>query len=969
MNVLRAFPISRGLPLALLLALALLWSGLAVYRYHAWNEQVQRQGFEQVRVDMARLQAGLERDLAHGDWSRAEQILTWQAVRPPVTALAAVDDTSRVLLATRLAWKGRPATALPHFDPAAFQQARDRGRPLILTGGADDHIHAYYPLTLAAQPGELRPLSQGVLFLEYDLRRDRAALWPELLRESLGFAGATLLVALALMRLLQRRVIQPLRQLTAAARRIEAGNLDGDDGRLPETGELGQLAVAFERMRRQLRRIIEQLLARERHLAITLRSLGDAVIVTDAAGRVQRLNPVAERLTGWPMDEVIDQPASRIFKLVDARTRQPVADPVTQVLQSGELVELGNHITLLARTGQEYQIADNVAPIRDDEGILQGAVLVFRDVTAQYALREALRESEALYRTLVAALADGVVLVDRAGKLVTWNDSARRILGLDADRADGYNLFAEDWGAVREDGSLFPTAEFPAVLALADGQPRQGVVMGVRGGGDTTCWLLINAQPLFKPDHPQPHAVVVSFTDISARREAEERIRYLVLHDALTSLPNRRQFYSRLERAFAVARRENSHGALLLVDLDHFKAVNDAFGHDGGDELLIQMARILQAMAPPGASVARLGGDDFAVVLQRLGPDETQAALRAERAAKRILAAADRSFPLKGRDCPSSASVGIALFRDHRERPEAFLKRAEAAMYAAKSAGRNTLRFFDPALAATLAGRVALRHDLQQALAGGEQLLLCCQPQLNAERQLIGGELLLHWQHPRRGVVASDDFIPLAEESNLIVALGQWVIESACQQLARWERTGLLTSDLTLAVNVSPRQFLEPNFVARVKAALCQSGCDPRRLKLEITEGLLIKRMDEAAVIMRRLKTLGIGFSLDDFGTGYSSLAYLRRLPLDQIKIDRCFVRDLVENPDDAVLVETIIVMGRQLRLQVLAEGVETEAQYAFLNARGCNQFQGYLFGPALPLEEFERLLAADVRLKLVKSL
>ncbi len=958
MIALRAFPISRGLPLGLLLALALLWGSLSAYRYHAWNEQVLHQGLEQVRDDMARLEATLGRDVARGDWGRAEQVLTWLTIQPSVQTLAVIDDADQVVLATQAAWKGQPTAAVPHFDPAAFQQVRETGRPLVLTGGVDEHIHAYSPLTLATQAGAPRSSRQGVLFLEYDLRPEQAALWLKLQQETLVFAGVILLVALALMELLRRLVIQPLGYLTAAARRITVGDFDDEDIHWRGHGELGQLVTAFNRMRQQLRWTIEQLRAREKHLAITLRSLGDAVIVTDAGGRVQRMNPVAERLTGWSVDQAVDQPMTRIFKLTDARTRQPVADPVAQVLQSGEQVELGNHVTLVSRSGQECQIADNAAPIRDDDGVLQGVVLVFRDVTAQYALRESLRESETLYRTLVAALADGVVLVDRTGKLVTWNDSACRILGLDANRPGGYSLFANQWDAVREDGRPFPAAEFPATLALNDGQPRHGVVMGVQGGGGVNHWLLINAQPLFQPGSRQPHAVVVSFTDISAHKEAEERIRYLGLHDALTGLPNRRQFYDRLEQAFAAARHTNSHGALLLVDLDYFKAVNDAFGHDSGDELLIQVAQILQALAPSGAGVVRLGGDDFAVVLEQLGSDGKSAAVRAERVAERILASCDRTFTLEGRDCPLSASVGIVLFRDPLERPEAFLKRAEAAMYEAKSAGRNTLRFFDPVLAVALAERVALHYDLRQALAG-EQLLLYCQPQLNAQRQVVGGELLLRWWHPRLGAIASTDFIPLAEESDVIVAIGQWVIQSACWRLAYWERAGLLAPDFALAVNVSPRQFRQPNFAADIRIALRQSGCDARRLKLEITESLLIDEVDEAVVIMQRLKTLGIGFSLDDFGTGYSSLAYLQRLPLDQLKIDRSFVRDLVENPNDAVIVETIIAMGRQLRLQVLAEGVETEAQYAFLNARGCDQFQGYLFGQVLPLEEFERLLAA----------
>jgi len=622
MNFLRAFPMSRGLPAGLLLVLALLWIGLSAYRYHAWNQQVLRQSLEQVRTDMARLQAALERDLARGDWNRAEQTLTWQAVRSPVAALAAIDPTGRVALATRLAWKGRPATLLAHFNPAAFQQARERGQALVLIDDAGQSIYAYYPLTLATPAGVLRPQEQGALFLEYDLRRDRAALWPALLRESLVFAAAIVLVALALVFLLRRLVIQPLHHLIAAARRIESGDLSDDPTPAASYGEFGLLAHAFHQMRQHLRQVIAQLQIRERDLAITLRSLGDAVIATDAEGRVRRMNPVAEHLTGWSDGEAFGQPARRIFQLIDARTRQPVADPVAWILQSGEPVELGNHTTLLGRNGQEYQIADSAAPIRDDDGLLQGVVLVFRNVTAQYALREALRESEARYRTLVAALADGVVLVDRAGNLATCNDSARRILDLDANRPGGYNLFTHDWGAMREDGSPFPAVEFPAALALRDGQPRQGVIMSVRGSDNIQRWLLVNVQPLFAPDRPQPHAVVASFTDISAYKDAEAHIRYLALHDALTGLPNRRQFHDRLEQAFSAADRQNSHGALLLVDLDHFKAVNDAFGHDGGDELLIQAARTLQAVVEAEGEVARLGGDEFAVVLEQLGLDD-----------------------------------------------------------------------------------------------------------------------------------------------------------------------------------------------------------------------------------------------------------------------------------------------------------------------------------------------------------
>jgi diguanylate cyclase (GGDEF)-like protein len=413
-----------------------------------------------------------------------------------------------------------------------------------------------------------------------------------------------------------------------------------------------------------------------------------------------------------------------------------------------------------------------------------------------------------------------------------------------------------------------------------------------------------------------------------------------------------------LKQAFADARQRDSHGALLLVDLDHFKVLNDTLGHDQGDELLVQVAEVLKTVIPAEDSVARLGGDDFAVLLKDLGLDETQAALRAEWVAECILEAIHQPFSLKGHDYHSSASVGIALFRKHQERPETFLKQAETAMYEAKLAGRNTVRFFDPTMAAALAERMGLLADLRRALAEG-QLCAYCQPQWDAQQHLVGGEILLRWRHPGRGMVSPAEFIPLAEESDLIVAIDQWVVEAACRQVARWEEAGWLSPGFTLAVNISTRQFRQPNFAAHIEAAARRSHCNAGRLKLEITEGMLISKVDEAIAIMQALKPLGVGFSLDDFGTGYSSLAYLQRLPLDQIKIDQSFVRDLVEDSNDAVIVDTIIVMGRQLRLQVLAEGVESEKQYEYLRARGCERFQGYWLGRPLPLEDFERLLAA----------
>ena len=447
---------------------------------------------------------------------------------------------------------------------------------------------------------------------------------------------------------------------------------------------------------------------------------------------------------------------------------------------------------------------------------------------------------------------------------------------------------------------------------------------------------------------------VGSFTDITEDKDALAEIHRLAYYDPLTHLPNRRLLQDRLGQAVAATARSGLYGALFFIDLDHFKVLNDTRGHDVGDLLLVNVAQRLRAVMREGDTVSRQGGDEFVVVLEGLGAEINAAAALALHLGEKLRRSMDSPFSLLDIEYHGKLSIGVCLF-DKQDKVEDLLKHADLALYQAKNAGRDTLRFFDPAMQAALDQRSALEADLRQAIHRS-QLQLYYQPQVDAARRVIGVEALLRWQHPQRGLVPPDEFIPLAEDSGLILPIGLWVLEAACAQLKDWE-SHAATHELVVAVNVSARQFRQPDFVAQVTRALEANGATPSRLKLELTESLVLDDVTDTIAKMHAIKCLGVQFSMDDFGTGYSSLAYLARLPLDQLKIDRSFVSNLPGSNNDETIARTIITLGRELVMDVIAEGVETEAQLAFLELHGCYAYQGYLFSRPLPLEAFEAFL------------
>ncbi len=448
---------------------------------------------------------------------------------------------------------------------------------------------------------------------------------------------------------------------------------------------------------------------------------------------------------------------------------------------------------------------------------------------------------------------------------------------------------------------------------------------------------------------------VATFTDISANKAAEKRIEQLAFYDPLTNLPNRRMLTDRLQQALASSFRTGKQGAILFIDLDHFKTINDTLGHAVGDQLLQQVAQRLNACVREGDTVARLGGDEFVVMLEDLSTAAIESAEQVEVVGEKILASLSEPYVLPKHELNNTPSIGATLFNGTLQSVDDLLKQADIAMYQVKQEGRNSLRFFDPKMQSAITARAALEDELRQAL-DKNQFELHYQIQMDSALTAIGAEALIRWRHPALGLVSPQQFITLAEETGLILPIGLWVLEAACQQIKRWQNTAL-TRDLRLAVNVSAQQFQQTDFAAQVIATLEKHQIPANRLKLELTESMLVDSVEQTISTMNQLKKLGVQFSLDDFGTGFSSLQYLKRLPLDQLKIDQSFVRDLTTDMSDQVIVRTIIAMAHSLNLEVIAEGVETEAQLQRLLNKGCTRFQGYLFSKPLPIAEFDVLL------------
>ncbi len=582
------------------------------------------------------------------------------------------------------------------------------------------------------------------------------------------------------------------------------------------------------------------------------------------------------------------------------------------------------------------------------DGAAIGAVGIAQDITERKQAEHELRMREERFQLLFSRASDGILILGTDGTIVAVNESFARMHGYQPQEMQSLNLRELDTPETARGLSerLRRIAAGETLTFEVNHFHKNGHVVPLEVSSSL---IVSNGQSLIQAFH----------RDISERKVAQDRINNLAFYDPLTELPNRRLLMDRLAQACAAGARHKQRSALLFIDLDNFKALNDTLGHAQGDQLLAQVARRLVTCIREGDTAARLGADEFVVMLEDLSRNSIEAATQTKVIGEKILDTLGQDYQLDHGLFHMTCSIGITLFGGglHADSEEP-LKHAELAMYEAKSAGRNAMRFFDPQMQVDVSTRVAFEAALREAVQE-QQFLIYYQTQVVGAGRLTGVEALLRWQHPQRGVVSPAEFIGLAEETGLILPIGQWVLESACRQLALWASRPA-TANLTMAVNVSARQFHQSAFVEQVLKVLEETGANPRRLKLELTESMLVQDVEGIIAKMSALKMRGVSFSLDDFGTGYSSLSYLKRLPLDQLKIDQGFITNILTDPNDSAIARTIVALANSLGLSVIAEGVEMEAQRSFLAGLGCHAYQGYLFGRPMPLAELEARLQGD---------
>ena len=694
--------------------------------------------------------------------------------------------------------------------------------------------------------------------------------------------------------------------------------------------------LELEMQNQALQETLQQLRQKEEVLRAITDNVGTLMFMKDLAGRYLYVNLAYEKLFNITNAAIQGKTDRDVFgdEIAEALLKND-----QEVVRAGRTFEVEEQVQLgpALRTYITVKI-----PVRNASGEIYAVCGVATDVSER---------KQAEVNLLIAAAAfesqESMMITDAQGTIQRVNRAFTETTGYSAEEVVGQkanllksgrqddDFYREMWTAIQSTGSW------------------QGEIWDRRKNGEEyPKWLTISA---VKADDGTVLHYIGSHFDISDRKKAEEKIHELAYFDQLTRLPNRTLLTDRLKQAMLASARSKQHGALVFIDLDNFKTLNDTLGHDQGDLLLKQAALRLTQCIREGDTVARLGGDEFLVLLSNLSTSEKRAAIEVEAIAEKMLAALKEKYHLNKVAFHCTASMGITLFKGRSSSVDNLMKQADLAMYKAKEAGRNALRFFDPHMELAVKERAALEEDLRRAIED-KQFLLHFQAQVSSDGRMTGAEVLARWQHPARGMVSPAEFIPLAETNGLILPLGNWVLETACAQLAKWANDPG-TAHLSLAVNVSASQFRQADFVEQVQAALQAAGASPYLLKLELTESMLVDNVQDIIEKMYALKASGVSFSLDDFGTGYSSLSYLKKLPLDQLKIDQSFVRDVLIDPNDAAIAKTIVALAHSMGLGVIAEGVETAAQRDFLAVSGCHNYQGYFFSRPLPIHDFEQFV------------
>ncbi|TAN67808.1 MAG: EAL domain-containing protein [Methylobacter sp.] len=750
--------------------------------------------------------------------------------------------------------------------------------------------------------------------------------------------------------MISKGMTQPIIALADMARALSKGDFAQ---RVPSTNhhEIAELSQLFNNMAAQLDSTLSRLKASEQALKMkiverttelhqrhkkyhsVIQSTGEGFWQVDREGRLLEVNPAYVRLSGYSETELIGM---QVTELDAQESQNETANHIRKIMQNGADTFETQH---RRKDGSVWDVEVNASFVKEDGGYF---VAFFKDITERKWAEQELRIAATAFETQ-----EGIIITDANEIIVRINRAFTQITGYTAEELVGNKPSMLKSG--RHDRDFYHAMH---CALQCDGQWEGEIWDRHKDGHIYPKWLAITA---VRDNTGCITHYVGNSTDITERKASEEKIKTLAFYDTLTELANRRLLTDHLEHAIAILARTKYHGALLFLDLDNFKLLNDTQGHGVGDELLIEVARRLKACVRETDTVARLGGDEFIVLLEELDTVPDSAAVQVKTIAEKVIAALSEPYILSSVVHNCSASIGIVLFDNSSISADTLLAQADTAMYAAKKSGKNAYRFFDPIMQQELEHRTKFESALRQAI-DNDQLKLFYQPQVDEKERIVGVEALIRWHHPELGLVFPDQFIPLAEETDIILIIGRWVLEAACAQLKAWKNQPS-ARNLSIAVNVSAKQFYQPGFVDDVHEIMKQYAIEPMQLKLELTESMVLKEMDTAVAKMLELKAIGVVLAMDDFGTGYSSLSYLKNLPFDQIKIDKSFVYGIKKNNNDAFIVHSVFTLGKLMGINVVAEGVENLEQDELLKSLGCTVFQGYLFGKPVPVEELERLL------------
>lgn len=872
--------------------------------------------------------------------------------------LSALEPRADILSAEIINLQGE-SIAKRHFDRAGTQFG-DANKGYRFIRDLIAHTLGESAVVIVERPVKMNGKPLGSIRLHADLK----PVWIDILYSltvSVITALLTLLAASLLINRMLKNIMRPIEKLSASAALIAKTRQYSQRVEKLADDELGILTEQFNLMLDEVenrdKELIEQndFLEREvdgrtqairttmEEMRSLLDSMPEGAFGVDMDGNCKFVNTSCLRILGYDTAEALI--GKDIYSLIRPAVSNGYAysaeeEKIRSVYRYSRPAHAADEI-FVRKDGSSIPVEYWSQPMVVD-GVAQGVTTTFIDITERKKAETELKIAAAAFDSQ-----ESMMVMDADRMILRVNQSFSAITGYTPEEVVGKSgsmfrsgrekesFFMAMWDTINSEGSWQGEVwhrrkngeVYPGHVSISAVKNQQGVVTNY----------------------------VSTLTDITMTKAAEQEIRNLAFYDPLTGLPNRRLLLDRISQALSYSARSGKKGALLFIDLDHFKTLNDTAGHAVGDQLLQQVAARLSTAVREGDTVVRLGGDEFVVMLEDLSEHALEAAAQTEAVGVKILEAISAPYMLGEHEHHSTSSIGATLFNDHECNMDDLLKQADIAMYQAKKAGRSTLRFFDPEMQETINTRAALETELHRAIER-QEFQLYYQLQVGEAGRALSAEVLIRWVHPERGLIVPTEFIPLAEETGLIIPIGNWVLDNACAQIKVWQQSKQ-TEQLSLSVNVSARQFYEPDFVNQVRTAVEKHAINPAQLKLELTESMMLDQVDRAIETMSALKEIGVRFSLDDFGTGYSSLQYLKKLPLSQLKIDQSFVRDIADDVNDQAIVRTIIAMAETLNLNVIAEGVETEQQRQLLQTNGCNTYQGYLFSRPLPLQEFESLL------------